>query len=70
MHTACQTLMLALCLCNMTSTSPRDNKSMSTEAAGLLLMIMSEQALLIQKNASQVGGTNMAAQLKMSRSGW
>ncbi len=43
---------------HMTSTSPRDNKSMGTEAAGLLLM--SEQALLIQKNASQVGGTNMA----------
>jgi len=40
----------------MTSTSPRDN--MDTEAAGLLLM--SEQALLIQKIASQVGGTNMA----------
>ena len=41
-----------------TSTSPRDNKSTCTEAAGLLLM--SEQALLIQKNASQVGVTNMA----------
>ncbi|DBA82850.1 TPA: hypothetical protein ACH3X1_007072 [Trebouxia sp. C0004] len=36
----------------MTSTSPRDNRSIGTEAAGLLLMC--EQALLIQKNASQV----------------
>ncbi|DBA90846.1 TPA: hypothetical protein ACH3X1_004044 [Trebouxia sp. C0004] len=43
---------------HMTSTSPRDNRSIGTEAAGLLLMC--EQALLIQKNASQVGGTKMA----------
>ncbi|DBB00726.1 TPA: hypothetical protein ACH3X1_000661 [Trebouxia sp. C0004] len=35
----------------MTSTSPGDNRSIGTEAAGLLLMC--EQALLIQKNAGQ-----------------
>ena len=40
------------------STSPRDNRCKCTEAAGLLLM--SEQALFIQKSASQVGGTDMA----------
>ena len=43
---------------HMTLTLPRDNRSMGTEAAGLLPM--SEQALLIRENASQVGGTNMA----------
>ena len=43
---------------HMTSTYPRDNTCKCTEAAGLLLM--SEQALYIQKNASQVGGTDMA----------
>ena len=43
---------------HMTSTFPRDNICKCTEAAGLLLM--SEQALFIQKNASQVGGTDMA----------
>ena len=53
---------------HMTSITPRDNRCMCTVAAGLLLM--SEQALFIWKNASQVGGTNMAvALLKMSSSG-